>query len=196
MSKSIFLPLGLFFLLVSYSMIESNHNSIEANHASISSGLHSVEKIPIAKESHNYQPFVNSAVKILLPIEVLGAEGTINEREFTLTSEQVAASSLLWLQVNNLGYENKASIKINDAEWVDLNHNTTKIQSPEKERGGMAHGGHSTIRFTIPATGLISGLNKISFRFNMSDAISNGYRVVRFNLLDIGNNKILDESFF
>jgi len=134
--------------------------------------------------------------KILLPVEVLGAEGTISEREFTLTSTQVAASSLLWLQVNNLGYQNKASIKINNEDWVDLNHNSTKIQSPERERGGMVHGGHNTIRFTLSVTGLINGLNKISFRFNMSDAISNGYRVVKFNLLDIGNNKILDESYF
>ena len=138
----------------------------------------------------------NSGSKILLPIEVIGAEGSIEEIEFTISTDQYNQSKLLWLQVNNLGYQNKASIKINSSDWVDLNHVTTNIQSPEKERGGMVHGGHNTIRFTIKAKGLKSGLNKISFRFNMSDAISNGFRVVKLNLLDIGNNKILDDSYF
>ncbi len=133
---------------------------------------------------------------ILLPIEVIGAEGTIEEIALTLTPEQFAQVDLLWLQVNNLGYQNKASVKINSEQWLDLNHETTSIQSPEKERGGMAHGGYSTIRFTIPSTGLISGVNTISFRFNMSDAISNGFRVVKLNLLDISSNKILDDSYF
>ena len=108
----------------------------------------------------------NSGSKILLPIEVIGAEGSIEEIEFTISTDQYNQSKLLWLQVNNLGYQNKASIKINSSDWVDLNHVTTNIQSPEKERGGMVHGGHNTIRFTIKATGLKSGLNKISFRFN------------------------------
>ena len=132
----------------------------------------------------------------MLPIEILGAEGTVEERTFTLSSEQLAKVKLLWLQVNNIGYQDKASIKVNDQDWIDLNHATVKIQSPERERGGMAHGGHSTIRFSLPATGFIEGANKISFRFNMSDAISNGYRVVRLNLLDNNDAKILDDSYF
>ena len=52
------------------------------------------------------------AQKIMLPVEVLGAEGTIEERSFTLTTDQLAKTNLLWLQVNNLGYQNKASIKM------------------------------------------------------------------------------------
>ncbi|MCF6351043.1 MAG: T9SS type A sorting domain-containing protein [Flavobacteriaceae bacterium] len=138
----------------------------------------------------------NISAQITLPVEVLGAEGTIEEREFTLTAAQVTNSKVLWLQVNNLGYQNKASIKINAGSWLTLNHSTTKIQSPEKERGGMSNGGYNTIRFTIPVTGLTTGLNTIYFRFNMSDAISNGYRVVKFNLHDINNNKILNNTFF
>tara|TARA_B100000809_G_scaffold141837_1_gene139400 strand:- start:34119 stop:38813 length:4695 start_codon:yes stop_codon:yes gene_type:complete len=134
--------------------------------------------------------------KIILPIEVLGAEGTIEERSFTLSPEQLAKVDKLWLQVNNIGYENKASIKINNQNWVDLNHQSVKIQSPERERGGMSHGGHNTIRFSLPSTGITSALNTIQFRFNSSDAISNGYRVVKLNLLDTSENKILDDSFF
>ncbi len=149
-----------------------------------------------AFKSSEHQSISNADTKILLPIEVLGAEGTVVERGFLLGTDELIRASLLWLQVNNLGYQDKASIKINDQGWIDLNHNTTNIQSPEKERGGMAYGGHSTIRLSLPVVGLVNGLNKISFRFNKSDAISNGFRVVQMNLLDISNNKILDEEYF
>jgi hypothetical protein len=138
----------------------------------------------------------NTGNKIMLPVEVLGAEGIIETAQLTLTQEQVNQSNRIWLQVNNLGYQNKASIKINDEDWYDLNHESCRIQSPERERGGMTHGGHSTIRLSIPATGITLGLNTIQFRFNKSDGISNGYRVVRLNLLDIDGNKILNDSFF
>lgn len=138
----------------------------------------------------------NAGDMILLPVEVLGAEGTIEERTITLTTEQLAKVDVLWLQVNNLGYQNKASIRINDQDWVHLNHNTVSIQSPEKERGGMAHGGHNTIRFSLPIAGLMIGLNTIQFRFNISDAISNGYRIVKLNLQDNNQINILDSSFF
>ena len=138
----------------------------------------------------------NTGENILLPIEILGAEGVVEQIELKLTTAQANKSNLLWIQVNNLGYQNKASIKINTEDWYDLNHNTTVIQSPERERGGMVHGGHNTIRLTIPATGITSGFNTISFRFNISDAISNGFRIVKFNVLDINDTKILDDSFF
>ncbi|TNJ44894.1 T9SS type A sorting domain-containing protein [Tamlana fucoidanivorans] len=138
----------------------------------------------------------NIGEKVLLPIEVLGAEGTIEEINLTLSQEQANQAKYIWLQINNLGYQNKASVKINNEDWYDLNHDSCRIQSPEKERGGMAHGGHSTIRLSIPAVGIISGLNTIKFRFNKSDAISNGFRIVQLNLFDVGGAKILDDSFF
>lgn len=138
----------------------------------------------------------NTGDKILLPVEVMGAQGTIEEIDLTLSSEQANKSELLWLQINNVGYQDKISVKINDESWVSLNHISTKIQSPERERGGMSHGGHSTIRLTIPSLGITPGVNNIKFRFNLSDAISSGFRVVKLNLLDINDSEILDDSFF
>ena len=133
---------------------------------------------------------------IKLPVEVLGAEGVIKERRFIIDEDQLANADKIWLQVNNLGYEDKAALKINDNDWVNWNHQTVSISSPEKERGGMAHGGYSTIRFTIPASGLKIGDNKLSFKFNASNAIANGYRVVDFNLIDNEGNKILGSDYF
>ncbi|MFM7021469.1 MAG: putative Ig domain-containing protein, partial [Flavobacteriales bacterium] len=134
--------------------------------------------------------------QIILPVEVLGAEGKVVTRTFDLSLTEAANSVKMWLQVNNLSYQNKASIKINNGPWLSLNHNTVEMQAQEKARGGMVHGGFNTIRFTIPATGIIPGSNTISFRFDLSDAISNGYRVVKFNFLDAGGNKILTASRF
>ncbi len=132
----------------------------------------------------------------LLPVEVLGAEGTIKSRTLTLDAELASKSERIWLQVNSLSYENKGSVKINDGSWYDLNHSSVDMQYQEKVRGGMAHGGFSTIRFSIPASGFTTGENTIYFRFNQSDGISIGYRVIRFNLLDENGLKLLDDSYF
>ena len=49
--------------------------------------------------------------QITLPVEVIGAEQTTAEIDFTY--ENVENGRALWLQVNNLSYQNKASVQIN-----------------------------------------------------------------------------------
>ncbi len=144
-------------------------------------------KEPVSNKSVVTSPSAVSE-KILLPIEVLGAEGTVVSRTFTIDQATVDATKSIWLMVNNLSYENKASVKINQGSWLSLNMLTVKMQKQELQRGGMTHGGFNTVRFTIPKTGLVAGANTIEFRFNKSDGISIGYRVVRMNLL--GNNDV------
>ncbi|MCV9385250.1 T9SS type A sorting domain-containing protein [Reichenbachiella ulvae] len=136
------------------------------------------------------------AQNIELPVEVLGAEGSIASRTFELTESQASSVESLWMQVNNLSYENKASISINDGIWMELNHESVVMQYQEKARGGMTHGGFSTIRFSIPIKGIVAGSNTIQFRFNRSDGISIGYRVVKFNLLDASGAGVIDDSLF
>ena len=142
------------------------------------------------------QPPIDNGPLVKLPIEVIGAEGVIMERSFKINEEQLTKTDKIWFQVNNLGYQDKASLKINNVDWLNWNHQTVSISSPEKERGGMAHGAYSTIRFTVPASGLKVGDNKLSFKFNSSNGISNGYRVVDFNLIDNEGNKILGSDYF
>ncbi|MBB6460443.1 LamG-like jellyroll fold domain-containing protein [Flammeovirga kamogawensis] len=133
---------------------------------------------------------------IPLPIEVVGAQGTIETRSFDLSQEQVATAKQLWLQINNLSYENKVSVKINNGSWYNLNHESVIMQSQEKARGGMQHGGFNTIRLSIPTQNLSVGENTFYFKFNHSDAISNGFRVIDFNLLDENKARLLEEDFF
>ena len=138
-----------------------------------------------------------SPAKVAMPIEVIGKEGTSVSRELYLSPSQAEQGVLLWLQVNNLGYQDKASIQINDGKWISLNHETVQLEKQEAARGGMVHGGFNTIRFSLPLDEpLLSGDNQIRFRFNHSDGVSIGYRVIGFNILDNNGNKILPSSRF
>ncbi|MBB6460470.1 LamG-like jellyroll fold domain-containing protein [Flammeovirga kamogawensis] len=135
-------------------------------------------------------------LKFMLPVEVLGEEGVIEPRTFTLTAEEAEATKKIGIQVNNLSYENKASIQVNEGDWYNLNHESVDISIQELNRGGMVHGGYNTIRLTFNSDDFIEGENTVLFRFNDSDGISNGFRVVRFNLLDGYDENILPDSFF
>lgn len=136
------------------------------------------------------------AQAIKLPVEVIGEQGKVVTRTVQLDQATVGQAERLWMQVNNLSYENKGSVKINDQAWYDLNHESVDMHYQEEARGGMVHGGFNTIRLSIPVAGLTAGENIISFRFNRSDGISNGYRVVTFNLLDgAGNSLLVTDTF-
>ena len=62
----------------------------------------------------------------------------------------------------------------------------------------MVHGGYGTIRLSIPVkeNTLISGSNDIDFRFNYSDGISIGYRIIELNFIDKQGNNIWNDSHF
>lgn len=143
-----------------------------------------------------YISFNTTFSQILLPVEVLGEEGLIVDRTFELTSAQASNANGMWMQVNNLSYENKASIRVNGGTWIDLNHETVDMYVPERQRGGMVHGGYNTIRFTLPVSGFTAGSNTVSFRFNVSDAISIGYRVVKFNVIDPNESFLIPDDQF
>ena len=131
----------------------------------------------------------------VLPVEVLGDEGKLARRTINLSSSLVANTESLWLLVNNLGYQDKASVKINDGPWVSLNHQTVEIERQELARGGMTHGGYNTIRIKLPVRNwLKSGQNRLNFRFNYSDGLSIGYRVVDVNFLDRNGRTLFDNS--
>jgi Secretion system C-terminal sorting domain len=153
----------------------------------------------LLEEKNDVKTFAETAFdssKILLPIEVLGAEGKVVSRFFTIDQQTLDATKSIWFMINNLSYENKASVKINDGNWLSLNHQTVFMQKQERQRGGMTHGGFNTVRLTIPKTGLVAGANTIEFRFNKSDGISIGYRVVRMNLLGTNAVQLLPATMF
>ncbi|NQY63931.1 MAG: hypothetical protein HRT38_09400 [Alteromonadaceae bacterium] len=136
---------------------------------------------------------VQAANNILLPVEVLGANYTVVSRTFDLSSPNNAAA--LWMQVNNLSYDNKASISINGGAWFSLTNLSVNMQEPEKTFGGIG-GEMPNVRFSIAANNFVDGSNTVQFRFNKHDGLSLGYRVVKFNVLDASDNNLLPEQDF
>ncbi|GLS24645.1 hypothetical protein [Marinibactrum halimedae] len=133
---------------------------------------------------------------VLMPIEVLGSEGLVVRRDFELDETQVNAADKIYFYANNLSYENKGSIRVNNGKWVSLNHTDVDVYEKEMAYGGMQHGGFNSIRFTLPATNLKQGSNTLRFRFDESDGISMGYRIFKMNLLNRNGKSILPKSFF
>ncbi len=137
----------------------------------------------------------NSGGNITLPIEVLGAEGTTASVQFTVNNLS-SSNNKLQLVINNLSYQNKGSVKINNGSYLALNHANVDMQPQALARGGMVHGGFNTIRLTIPGNDLQNGNNTVTFRFDESDGISIGYRVVKMNVLDANGSPLLGSNVF
>ena len=159
-----------------------------------------------------------AALKIQLPIEVLGAQGTTSDITFKLDrAGDAAAATSLWLQTHNVRYADKASVKINNGVWVNLNNATVQMtgtsgvnrlnktvaagdayKGPVTDGYGGIGGVLAVLKMKLPiaANTLKQGDNTITFRFNTSNGVSMGYRVIDINLLDAAGNKILPQTAF
>lgn len=135
--------------------------------------------------------------QIILPIEVIGDAGLT--KSVTVNVTDASKVKGLWMLVNNLSYENKASVKINNGAWIKLNNTTVNVPEPAKSYGGIGGGYHvGSMKITFPlATGaIVEGENNLSFKFDFSDGLSSGYRIVRFNLVDAAGVKLLPTNTF
>jgi hypothetical protein len=134
---------------------------------------------------------------IQLPIEVLGAEGTQASVVLKLSADEAQKAQRLWLQTHNVRYPEKASVRINDGAWVALNNSTAEMLGTSKTFGGIG-GSFSTLKMMLPiASGqLKAGDNTVTFRFNTTNGISVGYRVIGLNLIDAAGAKLIGASSF
>jgi len=118
---------------------------------------------------------------LLLPLEVLGNPGHI--KTIQVDVPKGASATDLYLQIHGLGYEGKASVRLNQGPWLTLNNQN--VTYPKLERGFWGMGGPlSTLRMTVPTTNWaqFDGPNEIQFRFNDADGRSVGYRILALNL--------------
>ena len=79
--------------------------------------------------------------------------------------------------------EGAASIRLNDGAWVDVTNDNVNCPKSEDNHGQCIGGVFSTVRFTIPAAAVQSGPNQIDFRFNGTDGIRSGYRVLEVGVM-------------
>jgi len=135
--------------------------------------------------------------RMLLPIEVLGADGTTVSRAVALQAGQAESVRSLWLQVHGLRYAGQASVQVNTSPWMPLNNNTVTVAEPGRSFGGIG-GGFATLVMTLPIPNgaVVGGANTIRFRFNQTDGLVSSYRVLAWNFLTVEGKKILPPDDF
>jgi hypothetical protein len=136
---------------------------------------------------------VAASVSVIMPLEVMGAAATTVE--VTVPAAAGASAKRLWMQANNLSYDGKASVQVNDGPWVTLTNATASVEGPGKAYGGIG-GGYNTIKLSVPVSGAINGRNVVRFRFNGTDGVSSGFRVLAFDLRDASNAGLVEASVF
>ena len=123
-------------------------------------------------------------------LEIVGPPGTTMSATFTVPTN----AKTLWLRVNGLGYENKGSVLVNlTGAWTPFNNTNCVFDFPASSLNGIG-GPLSTLSFTMPTVVLKPGKLVLTFRFDSSDLVSNGYRVLGINLLDAQGNRLLAET--
>ena len=139
--------------------------------------------------------FARQSDPVVLPIEIMGPAGTIET--VAIDIDDASGVTGLWMQAHNLSYDNKASIKFNNGAWIDLSNASVDVAAPEVHIGGIG-GGYSTIRLTLPlsSSAVSNGNNTIQFRFNGTDGLSSGWRVLQFNFVRNDGSFIIPESAF
>jgi hypothetical protein len=133
----------------------------------------------------------------LLPIEIMGADGTTVSRTLALDAAQSESVRYLWLQMHGLRYPQQASIQVNASPWIPLRNDTVTLAAPGGSFGGIG-GGFATLALTLPLPSgtVLAGPNTIRFRFNQSDGLASGYRVIAWNFLTGEGIKVLPPSDF
>ena len=137
------------------------------------------------------------AERVSLPVEVLGADGTFASRNVVLSAEQSDSVRSLWLQTHGVRYATQASVQVNQSAWIRLNNDTVTVAEPGKSFGGIG-GGFATLMMTValPNGTVVEGANTIRFRFNGTDGLSSGYRVLAWNFLTNDGAKVLSAEGF
>jgi hypothetical protein len=142
-------------------------------------------------------PIAAAAGPVVLPVEVVGADGTTASVTVDVPEAQAARVRSLWMQIHNLGYADMVSVQVNAGPWLPLNNDSASVAEPGKSYGGIG-GGFATLKLTLPLPpGLVAaGSNSIRFRFNRSDGLSSGFRILAFNLITLDGGMVLPPTAF
>jgi hypothetical protein len=132
-----------------------------------------------------------------LPIEIMGAPGALAAVTINLPQASATQVSSLWLQVHGLEYPDLASVRVNDGVWISLNNRTATVSEPGRSYGGIG-GAFATLKMNLPMTpgSLVQGWNRIEFRFNRTNGVVSGFRVLAFNLLNANGERLLPPEAF
>ena len=132
-----------------------------------------------------------------LPIEVLPPDGASPHIEpVTLSISNASGIDSMYIQGHHLdyhkseyadqnGYDTKASFRVNGGPWVAISNATSVCRFPESQYGCIG-GPYNTLRLRVDATrsgAWRDGSNLVEFRFNGTEGISSGYRILEIDVL-------------
>lgn len=136
---------------------------------------------------------------VTLPIRVYAPNGADpHVEEITLDVDDSASVDSLYVKAHQPFYhrggneegqhegfdvEGAASIQINDGPWVDVRNENVRCGRSERLHTQCIGGAFSTVRFMIPASNVNAGTNWVRFRFNGTDGIRSGYRVLEVGFM-------------
>jgi len=138
---------------------------------------------------------LNAAV--VLPIEITGLDGTVES--ITVSAAAGSTATALWLRVHGLTYQEKASVQVNSGAWIALRNDTAGLTVEADAAGYGGIGGvwqTLPIRIVFPAGVAVNGSNTIRFRFNQSNGVSSGWRVLDVNLLSSNSSRLIAANAF
>lgn len=148
---------------------------------------------------------VTTTNEVYLPVEIAGPDGTTRNVELMVSDANGVDS--LYIVGHALGYHNserlwngtiqrdgKASYRVNGGPWMPISNDAANVRFPESRYLGIG-GGYHTVRLTVPVSGVQSGSNTIEFRFNGTEGVSSGYRILELDLRAGTQSRISGTTF-
>lgn len=134
---------------------------------------------------------------VTLPVEVMGPEGTVAAVTVELSQASVPQIKSLWLQIHGLEYPDLASVRVNHGPWVSLNNRSVTVAQPGRGYGGIG-GAFATLKMTLALApgSVVDGANRLEFRFNRTNGVVSGFRVLAFNFLQMDGERVLPSQAF
>jgi len=152
---------------------------------------------------------------VVMPLEVIGVAPTAVS--VTVDINDPTGIDSLYLKGHSLGYhkseyadqngyDQKASFRINGGPWIPISNRTSTCRYPEKlyaidhpnTTAGCIGGPLHTLRLRVDATasgGWTQGTNTIDFRFQRSEGVSSGYRILELDVLSGNSSRIGSTTF-
>jgi hypothetical protein len=139
-----------------------------------------------------------AAAVVTLPVEVQGASTATATVSFNgPTAASAATATRFWMLAHALTYPDKASVQINGGAWINLNNSTAQVEGQAAKYGGIgAPIATFPLSFPVPANSLRTGPNTVSFRFNKTDGVSTGFRVLAFNFRNAQGGSLVSSLEF
>lgn len=135
----------------------------------------------------------SSSQSVTLPIEVMNSD---TQSVQVSVPSVPAGTTQLWMQIHGLEYETQASVQVNGGGWIPITTSNLTFYGLESSFGGLG-GGFSTLAVTMNLSSgtVVLGTNTICWRFNGTNGISSGFRVLAVNFQSSGTNLISSSAF-